>query len=303
MRLLTLLVLANRPQALPPVLVHAESLHVAVAGSEVGPPVVLIPGLFGSAFAYRIVVPRLTATGYRAIVIEPLGIGASTRPERADYSLTAQADRIATTLDRLGVTQAVVVAHSVGASMAYRLAYRRPDLVRGIVALEGGPAEAAATRGFRRMMKLAPWIKLFGGARLIRKKIHHYLIAASGDTSWVSEAVVDGYTAGAARDLDGTLKAYLGMAHAREPERLRHHLAEVRCPVHLLLGGIPHQGGPPASEVALLSQLVPTLLVDTVPGVGHFVYEEQPETVVAAVARFGASPPPPTASAIAGERP
>src|SRR5688572_5480302 len=101
MWLLALLVLADSAQAFPPVPLRAESLQVTVAGGEAGTPVVLIPGLFGSAFAYRTVLPRLTAAGYRAIVIEPLGIGASPRPERADYSLTAQADRIATALDRL----------------------------------------------------------------------------------------------------------------------------------------------------------------------------------------------------------
>src|SRR5207245_6723895 len=98
------------------------------------------------------VLPRLAPAGYRAIVIEPLGVGGSGRPERADCSLTAQADRLAATIDRLGVTRAMVVAHSTSASMAYRLAYRRPDLVRGIVSIEGGPVEVLATSGMRRAM-------------------------------------------------------------------------------------------------------------------------------------------------------
>src|SRR5439155_21089302 len=80
---------------------------------------------------------------------------------------------------------------------------------------------------------------------------------ASGDASWVSDEVVDGYTAGAARDLDGTLKAYVGMARARERERLRPHLAQIACPVLLLLGGAPHKGGPPPAEVTLLAQSLP----------------------------------------------
>src|SRR3989449_1863211 len=131
MWLLAFLALADSAQAFPVVLSPAESLQVTVAGAAAGKPVVLVPGLFGSAFPYRNVIPRLTAAGYRAIVIEPLGVGGSGRPERADYSLTAQADRLAATLDRLGVARAMVVAHSTSASMAYRLAYPRPDLVRG----------------------------------------------------------------------------------------------------------------------------------------------------------------------------
>src|SRR6266540_7363516 len=109
--LLALTVLADSSRGISVVLAHAESLQVSVAGSELAAPVVLIPGLFGSAFAYRHEVPGLTAAGYRAIVIEPLGVGVSGRPEHADYSLTAQADRIAAVLDQLGVTDAVVVAH------------------------------------------------------------------------------------------------------------------------------------------------------------------------------------------------
>jgi pimeloyl-ACP methyl ester carboxylesterase len=173
--------------------------------------------------------------------------------------------------------------------MAFRLAYRRPDLVAGIVSLDGGPAEAAATRAFRRAMKLAPWVKLFGGVKLVRKKIRGQLIRASGDSSWVSERVVDGYTAGAAHDLDGTLKAFLAMAERREPERLRPHLAEVRCPVRLLLGTATHEGGVSAEEVAVLAAALPVFVVDSVPGAGHFIYEEQPAVVVAAVRRLRAS--------------
>src|SRR5216117_4330231 len=194
MWLLALVMLADSSHAFPLAVSPAESLQVTEAGAVAAAPVVLIPGLFGSAFAYRKVIPGLTAAGYRALVIEPLGVGSSGRPEHADYCLTAQADRIAAALDRLSVRHAIVVAHSPGASMAFRVAYRRPDLVAGIVSLDGGPAERAATRSFRRAMTLAPWIKLFGGVKLVRQKIRGQLIKASGDPSWVSERVVDGYT-------------------------------------------------------------------------------------------------------------
>ncbi len=303
MWLLALMALADSVHAFPLVLARAESLQVTMAGAGGAVPVVLIPGLFGSAFAYRNVIPLLTAAGLRAIVVEPLGVGGSGRPARADYSLTAQADRVAAALDALGVTRAIVVAHSTGASIAYRLAYRRGDLVRGVVSLEGGPVEAAATPGLRRAMQLAPWIKLFGGVRLIRRKIHKNLIAASGDTSWVSDSVVAGYTGGAARDLDGTLKAYLAMARAREREPLRPHLAEITCPVALLVGGAPHDGGPRPAELALLAGSLRALTVDTVPGAGHFVYEERPDAVVAAIARFGPAAALSAAHATEGGKP
>lgn len=271
-------------------LARAESLSVETAGA--GEPVVLIPGLFGSAFGFRNLVPLLTRAGYRAIVIEPLGIGSSTRPEKANYSLTAQADRIAAVLDSLHVRDALFVAHSLGGSEAFRLAYRRPDLVRGLVSIEGGPTEAAITPAFRRALRLAPWIKLFGGIKLIRRKIRSLLLDSSGDSTWVTDDVVAGYTAPAARDLDGTLKAYLAMSRAREPVKLSLHLVEVRCPVRLLVGGAAHDGDVGAAEVTLLARALRSFALDSVPGAGHFIYEERPAAVLAALARVEASVTP-----------
>jgi pimeloyl-ACP methyl ester carboxylesterase len=282
--LLVLLIVADSSAPRWVTVAARESLAVTATGA--GTPVVLVPGLFGSAYAYRHVAPQLAAAGYRAVIIEPLAVGGSSRPERADYSLTAQADRIAGVLDTLALGPAIVVAHAVAASIAYRVAYRRPDLVRGVVALEGGPVEAAATPAFRRALRLAPWIKLFGGVGRIRRAIRQQLVSVSRDTSWVSDEVVVGYTAAAAADLDGTLRSYLAMAQAREPERLRDHLARIACPVRLVVGGWPHRVGPTPADVALLGAGLRRFAVDSVDGAGHFVHEERPEAVVAAVRRI-----------------
>jgi pimeloyl-ACP methyl ester carboxylesterase len=279
----------DNPKALRISVAAAETLSVTVSGVDAGAPLVLIPGLFGSHFGFRKVVPPLQAAGYRTIVIEPLGVGASSRPEHADYSLAAQADRIARVLDSLGVDNAVVVAHALGAAMALRLAYQRPDLVRGLVALDGGPSEAAVTPTFRRMLRLIPWIKLFGGVGLVRKKTRETFINSSGDTTWVTDEVVREYTAGVARDLTGTLKAYLAMAAAREPEHLAPHLAEVACPVRLVVGAAPHSGKMNADDVALLQRSVRAFALDSIPGAGHYLQEERPDVVVEAVARLEGS--------------
>ena len=278
------------PQSFMVPLSRTESLSVETVGR--GDPVVIIPGLFGSVYGFRTLVPLLVDAGYRAIVIEPLGIGSSARPEKANYSLTAQADRIAAVLDSLHVRAALLIAHSIGGSEAFRLAYRRPDLVRGLLSIEGGPTETATTAAFKRALRFAPWIKLFGGIRLIRRKIRGLLIESSGDSSWVTDAVVEGYTAGAARDLDATLKAYLAMANSREPVKLAPHLAEVPCPVRLVVGGVRHDGDVSATEVQLLERSLHSFAIDSVPGAGHFIYEEQPGAVVAALARLKASVTP-----------
>lgn len=280
---------SDDPKALRIAVGAAESLAVTISGSDSGLPLVLIPGLFGSHFGFRKVVPPLNAAGYRTIVIEPLGVGASSRPQRADYSLAAQAERIAQVLDALDVDSALVVAHALGAAMGLRLAYRRPDLVRGLVALDGGPSEAAVTPTFRRMLRLIPWIKLMGGVKLVRKKTRENLVTSSGDTTWVTDEVIAEYTAGAARDLDGTLKAYIAMAGAREPELLAPHLAEVPCPVRLVVGGAPHGGSVKDADMALLQQSLRAFAIDSISGAGHYLHEERPDVVVDAVVRLQAA--------------
>jgi pimeloyl-ACP methyl ester carboxylesterase len=261
----------------------AETLAVHVVG--VGRPAVLIPGLFGSAFAYRKVAPELASRGHRVITIEMLGTGSSGRPSRADYSLTAQAGRIAAVLDTLGVRGATVVGHSLAASVALRLAVERPDLVGGIVSIEGGPAEEAATASFRRAMGWAPLLKLFGGRGLVRGKVVKQLRKSSADSSWVTDDVIQGYTGAALADFGATLDAFQGMARAREPWLIGPRLGEIRCPVVLVLGGTPHESGPPAEQVALMRDSVPAIAIATVPAAGHFVFEEQPAAVISAVGR------------------
>jgi len=275
--------LADSAQDFRVVVGRAESLHVVTAGH--GEPVVLLPGLFGSAYGFRKVIPLLTAAGYRTIVVEPLGIGTSSRPERADYSLGAQTERVAAVLDSLRILDAIVVGHSIGGAIAFRLAFRHPEQVRALVSIESGPTEAAATPAFRHAMRFAHWIKIFGGIRLIRRLIRRSLISSSGDTTWISDSVVAGYTAGAAANLDPTLKAFLRMAEAHERYKLELHLSEIRCPVLLVLGGVRHDGDVGPDEVVLLRSRLRLLALDSLPGVGHYPQEERPASVLDAVAR------------------
>jgi len=281
MLLLALLAVVDTTEVHYVVVAPAESVSVSVAGE--GTPVVLVPGLFGSAFAFRDLAPRLNDSGYRTVIVEPLGIGASGRPRGADYSLTAQAGRVAAVMDSLGVRDAVLLAHSHGGSIAYRLALLRPDLVAGIVSVEGGPAEQLASPGFRWAMRLAPVLKHFVGRQTVQRAVRDRLVQSSGDASWVTEAVVKGYTADAVADIGATLGAFSGMSASTEPWSLEARLAEIACPVHLVIGGASHVGAVPDEELMLLRETLPRFDLDSVQGAGHFVFEERPESVVAVV--------------------
>ena len=277
--------LGDIPQHPYVVVAPAETMHVEAWPGN-GRPVALVPGLFGAAFTFRKVLPLLAAQGFRPIVIEPLGTGFSSRPQKADYSLTAQSRRLAAVIDSLGCGPVLVLAHSLGAAMAFRLAVERPDLVRGIVSLEGGPTEEAATPAFRSAMRYVPWVKLLGGIDLIRRKIRGMLLDSSGDRSWVTDGVVMGYTLGEARDFNATLRAFLAMSHAREPAKLGPRLGDIACPVTLVVGTARHDGDVPPQEVELMHHALASFAVDSERGAGHYLQEERPAAVVTAVERL-----------------
>ncbi len=273
-----------------------EVLRTSSTGA--GQPVVFLPGIFGGAFSFRHVIAELVPLGYRCIVIEPLAFGSSAHPPKVDYSFAAQADRIGAALDSLGATDALIVGQSTGAAIAYRMAYRRPELVRGVLAIDGGPAETAATPGLKHALRFGGFLtKLFVGPGTIRKRVWHDLIENSGDTTWVTSAVVDEYTAGQAADVDGTIDALRAMSKSKEPESLRERMHETRVPVRLLLGTVEHPSRIKPEEIEQLRSSLGDFAIETVEGSGQYIGEEQPREVVAAINRLSAATSPMTATA------
>ena len=79
----------------------------------------------------------LAAKNYRVIVFDRPGFGHSDRPRNVVWTPDAQAELIKHALERLGVSNAIVLGHSWGASVAVALALKFPDLVRGLVLASG----------------------------------------------------------------------------------------------------------------------------------------------------------------------
>ena len=229
-----------------------EILRTTTVGS--GEPLVFIPGIFGSAYGYRMLTGPLSLTGYRTIVVEPLGYGWSSHPKDADYSFAAQSGRVSRALDSLGVSQALVVAMSSGAAIAFRLAVIRPDLVRGLLSIDGGPAESAATPGMKKAFK-------FGGG----------LVKLAMDET---------------ADMSGSIDAFHRMSKAKEPTSLADRLHECAMPVRLLVGTVPHPAEVTADQRATLRSQLRNFDSDSVAGSGQYIQEEQPAAVLAAVARL-----------------
>jgi pimeloyl-ACP methyl ester carboxylesterase len=79
----------------------------------------------------------LAAKNYRVIVIDRPGFGHSDRPRNVVWTPDVQADLIKQALDQLNVSNAIVLGHSWGASVAVALALKYATLVRGLVLASG----------------------------------------------------------------------------------------------------------------------------------------------------------------------
>jgi 4,5:9,10-diseco-3-hydroxy-5,9,17-trioxoandrosta-1(10),2-diene-4-oate hydrolase len=243
--------------------------------------------MFGAAFGYRSIMGPLVERGYRCIVVEPLGYGWSSRPRNADYSFAAQTERVGEVLDSLGVTRALLVAQSSGASIAFRLAVARPGLVRGVLSIDGGPAESASTPGMRKAFKLGGFVaKLVMDESKLRHDVRREIVRNSGDTTWITDAVIRQYTAGQLEDLSGSIDAFERMSKSKERDSLQDRLHHFTGPVRLLVGMVEHPAEIPDEQRELLLARLTDFAADTVPGAGQYIHEEQPGVVVDAVAEL-----------------
>ena len=99
-----------------------------------GAVLVLLPGLGRPSSDLDRFAARLVDAGYRAVLPQPRGIGASTGPLE-HLTLHDLARDIAAVIETVGGAPAVVIGHAFGNRIARCLAADRPDLVRLVVLL------------------------------------------------------------------------------------------------------------------------------------------------------------------------
>jgi len=104
--------------------VLGHDVFVVERGHEHVDTIVILHGFPTSGFDFAGVIDRL-AERHRVIVHDHLGFGLSDKPERWSYSLIEQAEVALLVWRELGVTQAHVIAHDYGTSVATELVARR----------------------------------------------------------------------------------------------------------------------------------------------------------------------------------
>ena len=120
--------------------VPAGTIHCAIAGS--GLPVLLLHQTPRSWDEFRDVLPWL-ARRFRAIAIDTLGYGDSSKPPLGKDSIEHWAEVAVSALDRLGIERFAVVGHHTGAVIATEIASAWPDRVEAAVLSASALVDAA----------------------------------------------------------------------------------------------------------------------------------------------------------------
>jgi len=114
--------------------VSGARLHVVEIGPKSGVPIVMLHGASSNLEVMRPLAERLART-HRVVLLDRPGHGWSTRENFSDSTPQPQARMIAEALQKLGLGQVIVVAHSWSGALALRIALDHPDRVAGLVML------------------------------------------------------------------------------------------------------------------------------------------------------------------------
>ncbi|XVV15014.1 alpha/beta fold hydrolase [Actinoplanes sp. CA-131856] len=121
-------------------LVTANGIDLMITEAGEGPLLLLLHGFPEAAHSWRHQIGPLVRAGYRVVAPEQRGYGPSSHPAAvSDYTIMHLVADMTGLIKKLNATDAVVVGHDWGATVAWHLALMRPDLIRGVVGLSVPP--------------------------------------------------------------------------------------------------------------------------------------------------------------------
>jgi pimeloyl-ACP methyl ester carboxylesterase len=287
--------------------IATNGIELQVLDEGSGPLVVLCHGFPELAFSWRLQVPALVAAGFRVVVPDMRGYGRSSAPEEvAAYDVVSLCGDLCGLLDALGEQSAVFVGHDWGASVVWQLAVLDPPRVRAVAGLSvpfvpRAPAQPMPIlrRHFGDDFYIA-WFQQPGVAdEALARDVRRTLTTSrvwtsrwaedggedSGPPSWMSEAELAVYVEAFERTgFTGGLNWYRNIDRNWE---LTAAVADrcVQQPALFLTGERdPVRRFMPAETMhGWVSDLRAEVLV---PGAGHWVQQEAPEVVNAALLEF-----------------
>ncbi len=268
--------------------VHGVRLHVAEAGDERAPAVLLLHGFPQHWYVWRELIGPL-ARCRRVVAVDLRGFGWSDAPARG-YSTAERVRDVLGVMDGLGIATADLVGHDWGAWLAFRLALDHPERVDRLVAL-------SMAHPWPLQRHLAPttwrwWVTaLFEvpgvGEWLLRRRpgLTGWLMSrdAAQPSVW-SRALRDVYASVAARpDRARAGRRLHGGLVARDIPRLllgRDRRRRYGVPTLVVVGD--RDALLPVAVLTVPAPRTDMITIRTVSG-GHFVVDESPAEVTAAV--------------------
>jgi pimeloyl-ACP methyl ester carboxylesterase len=263
-------------------------LHAVIGGE--GPPLLLVHGWPESWYAWRLLMPAL-ARDFEVFAVDQRGMGLSDKPA-GGYDTGTQAGDLVALMDALGHERFAVVGHDTGFAISYALAADHPDRVERVALLEipGSPGTVTAPPLFL-PGPLNDRLWHLGFNRI--DKLNEQLVAGREDVfyRWEFDAaakslpddVIDYYVRMLSNpdSLRGSFGWYraLDVTIAQDGERKATRLA---MPV-LAIGGAASFGEHVAEALHAVADDVQSVVI---PGTGHFVAEEAPEEMLAALTAF-----------------
>lgn len=157
-----------------------------------GPAVVLLHGSGPGASGYsnfKQNLDTIVEAGHRAIVIDMIGFGYSSKPTDRDYTTELFADTVKAALDGIGIEKCTLLGNSLGGAICIRLALDFPEFVAGLIMMAPGGIEER--EAYFAMPGIAKMVSTFVGGELDREGLRSLLHMLVHDNSLVSDELVD----------------------------------------------------------------------------------------------------------------
>ncbi|MBI2709215.1 MAG: alpha/beta fold hydrolase [Actinobacteria bacterium] len=134
--------------------VDANGVAIEYQVTGEGEPVVLLHGFPDTGRVWRHQVGALADAGFRVIVPDMRGYGASDKPAAVeDYAIAHLAGDVVAVLDDAGAERAHVVGHDWGAAVAWAVSIFAPERVDRLVAMSVGHPAAFRRAGIEQQMR------------------------------------------------------------------------------------------------------------------------------------------------------
>jgi proline iminopeptidase len=282
------------------VLFHSVDMDIHCQVEGEGPVLICLHGGKGNSGDYFI--PHLSplADDMTMVYLDERGSGKSKRvPDKSRVSYEGMAADIENLIHHFGVEQAGILGHSFGGNLALYFALTRPDLVRELYIVAGGPAR----KEFRE--NLWPWF--IDGP--IEKMGLKEKLEAVGDRFNNGELSADEsfretvkaqiplifYHCKEKRDIiletfartDYTVIGRGNASFDNEPEiidDILHRLSEVSCPTLLVAG--QHDLSTPLEFYGDMARGIDNAQLTVIPRSRHFPFIDEPEIFIAAIRSF-----------------